>query len=523
MLNIKINTMKKLIVIASLMLATQLTAQVRIGEKDALSTAERFLKKNAKEQVSELTLNEVVNSKLSGQPNLFMFSIDPRGFIIVSANNEVLAYSFTSDLPTKETDPFGYWIDTYNNRTDYLIEHSDCATKKAEYFQEVEPMLTSCWGQGCFHNEACPIDPEGPCGHVSAGCVAIAMAQIMYYHKFPATNYQWDLMVDTLHESNMAVATLISDCGLSVGMTYGAHLSVSSSSNAAIAFCNYFHYPDAQLIRRKDLNDEEWLTLIKGDLDAHLPLYFSGGSSMGRHAFVCDGYDSNGLFHFNFGWDGKADGFYTLDDPSGFSSSQEVIHVTPFLPIVNMETEICEGDTYYFFGSFLNKAGHYSIVHNKKRYELDLTTKPMPTIRCSNDTTINYGTSVELTVSGADAYLWSTGDTSATITVAPEKDQTYTVTGFAENGCSVDARIIVHVDTAKKLMLYPNPASNTTTINMFEIDEIDVYDLLGKRVAHIDAHRHAVELDVSQIPDGVYIIEVKSLKNLYYDKLIVTH
>ena len=535
--------MKKLIVIASLMLAAKLTAQVRIGEKDALSTAERFLKKNAKEQVSVLNLNEVVNSRISGQPNLYMFSIEPRGFIIVSAQDEVLAYSFTSDLPEKGMTSFEYWLYTYNNRTDYLFDHPDCATKKAGYQQKVEPMLTSCWGQGCFHNEACPVDSNGPCDHVSAGCVAIAMAQIMYYHKFPAegnnmttyysplygslsanfgnTVYHWELMTDTLHESNLAVATLIFHCGLSVAMKYGAQLSLASSADAAYAFCQYFHYNEARLIRRKKLNDEEWTALIKENLDMHLPLYYAGGSSLGQHAFVCDGYDSNGLFHFNLGWDGVADGYYTIDDPSGFSNSQLIIHVSPFMPVINLEKEICEGETYYFFGECLSEAGHYSTIHNQKIYELDLATKPLPTIHCSKDTIIKYGTSAQLTASGADSYLWSTGDTTATITVAPESDQTFIVIGFVKNGCSADANIKVRVDNNNDLMVYPNPAHDIVTINMFEMDEVNLFDQFGVQVAHIKANRHAVELDLSQFQNGLYIIQAKHLKNAYYDKLIV--
>ena len=91
--------MKKLIVIALLMLSTSLNAQVRIGEKDALSTAKRFLNENAKGPVSAPALHEVVNSRLTGEPNLFMFSIEPKGFVIVAANDEVVAYSFPSNLP----------------------------------------------------------------------------------------------------------------------------------------------------------------------------------------------------------------------------------------------------------------------------------------------------------------------------------------------------------------------------------------------------------------------------------------
>ena len=537
--------MKKLIIIAFVMLVVPLTAQVRIGKEDALSTAKRFLKENAKESSFTLTLNEVVSSRLTGDANLFVFSMEPRGFVIVSARNEVMAYSLSSELPSLEMGPFAYWIDTYNDCTDYLIEHPERARKATGYSQEVAPMLTSCWGQGCFHNEACPVFADGPCGHASAGCVAVAMAQIMYYHKFPMANndttfysckpngdlpsdlgntiYHWEQMTDTLHESNPAVATLIHNCGLSVAMNYGAQQSSAGSTDAAEAFCRYFYYPEAKLTRRRAVDDEEWYAMIKEDLDARLPVYFAGGSYLGRHAFVCDGYDSNGLFHFNFGWDGVADGYYTIDSPYGFSNDQLIIHVTPFMAAIHIEKEICEGDSYYFYGNFITEPGHYTAIRNKKAYHLELTTKPLPVIHCSNDTTIAYGSGVLLSASGADSYLWSTGDTTASIWVSPEKEDTYFVTGYSSNGCHVDARIKVYVDTTKKLLLYPNPASEKATVNMHEIDEVDLYDLFGKCVAHVDAHRHAVELDLSKIPNGVYIVEVKHLKNRYYDKLIVCH
>ena len=537
--------MKKLIVIALLMLAASLTAQVRIEEKDALSTAERFLKENAKESSLTLTLHEVVNSRLTGKPNLYVFSVEPRGYVVVTALDEVMAYSLTSETPDMETGPFAYWLDTYNSRTDYLFEHPERATKTVRYPREVAPMLTSCWGQGCFHNEACPVFADGPCGHASAGCVAVAMAQIMYFHKFPTANldtiihsgkpygdlptelgstvYHWELMTDTLHESNPAVATLIHNCGLSVLMSYGANQSVASSGDVVNAVCDKFYYPEAKLTRRKNIGNEEWIAMIKEDLDARLPLYFAGGSYLGRHAFICDGYDVNGMFHFNFGWDGVADGYYVIDSPYGFSTDQLIVHISPFMPTIHVEKEICEGDSYYFHGAFLSEPGHYTAIRNKKIYDLNLTTKPLPVIHCTNDTTIAYGSSVKLTAWGADSYSWSTGDTTASIWVSPEKESTYIVTGYSSNGCPVDARIKVYIDTTKKLLLYPNPASDKTTVNMHELDEVEVYDLFGKRVAHVEAHRHATELDLSRLPNGVYIVEAKQLKNHYYDKLIVCH
>ena len=151
-----------------------------------------------------------------------------------------------------------------------------------------------------------------------------------------------------------------------------------------------------------------------------------------------------------------------------------------------------------------------------------MAIKPLPDLRCSNDTTIAYGSGVLLSASGADSYLWSTGDTTATIWVSPEKEQSYFVTGYNRNGCSVDARVKVYLDTTKRLMLYPNPANDRVTVDMYEIDEVELYDLFGKCLVHIDANRHAVALDLSQYPSGVYIVVVKQLKNLYHEKLFVS-
>ena len=164
----------------------QLHAQVRINETEAFATAELFLKQQSKPQTA-LKLNEMLYSKDSDQPNLFVFSMNPNGFIIVSAMNELLAYSFESALPTSDElpDHINYWLELYNNRTEYLLHHPKQSKEPTKCQRAIEPLLTSIWGQGCFHNADCPVDSLGPCGHASAGCVAIAMAQIMYYHKRP--------------------------------------------------------------------------------------------------------------------------------------------------------------------------------------------------------------------------------------------------------------------------------------------------------------------------------------------------
>ena len=341
--------MKRPLVIGLLFLVLQLQAQVRIGEREAISSAERFLVEHAKQQSPTLNLSHTIHSNLSRQPNLFVFSLEPQGFVIVSAMDEVLAYSLESNLSTSDElpTPATYWIDLYNERTDYLAQHPDQFKELPRNPRAVEPMLTSRWGQGCYYNEACPVDASGPCQHVPAGCSAVAMAQIMYYHKYPTTGigettypstygslsanftqttYRWDRMADSLSYSNPWVAQLISHCGISVKMAYSTHGSVASNSSVKNAFQQHFFYPTATRSLRTDYTDEAWLSMIKADLDNNCPVYYTGSSDQGGHAFVCDGYDENGLFHFNFGWEGTADGYYTIDDPSGFSLNQIIIH-----------------------------------------------------------------------------------------------------------------------------------------------------------------------------------------------------
>ena len=540
--------MKKFLVIALLSFAFQLQAQVRIGDTEAYATAKLFMQQQAKKPNISLSLNEVIGSKDSGQANLFVFTMNPRGFVIVSATNEVLAYSLVNVFPTSNElpDHIAYWLDLYNDQTDYLLQHPDQQKVPSKSQNAVEPLLTSCWGQGCFHNEACPEEENGPCGHVSAGCVAIAMAQIMYCQKWPMsgsgtytyscppygklsadfnqTSYHWEKMADTLHESNLAVAELVYHCGVSVKMQYGAHLSLASRTDALDAFQKYFYYPDAASAYRTKYSDEEWIEMITEELDSQRPILYFGKSNLGGHAFVCDGYDGNGLFHFNFGWDGVADGYYTLDTPYGFSVNQSVIRNLKPLPVTHMKASICEGETYLFFDKPLKRAGFYTTIDNNEFFELDLNVLPLPELHCCKDTLVDYGQPFLLKVVGADSYLWSTGDTTASPTILPLESQTYSVTGFSKEHCSTTAYINVKVRTDKgEMVVCPNPANDKVIISMPLIDEVEILNLFGQPIDHVDAHREAVEIDVSRYVNGVYIVHVREMSKHSYKKLIVRH
>ncbi|APY07149.1 hypothetical protein BWZ20_02000 [Winogradskyella sp. J14-2] len=82
----------------------------------------------------------------------------------------------------------------------------------------------------------------------------------------------------------------------------------------------------------------------------------------------------------------------------------------------------------------------------------------LPIAEAGDDQTICEGEIVTLTASGGDEYLWSTGETSASISVIPSSDTTYTVE-VTTNGCSSTDDITVFVITAPNLTV-----SNDVTI-----------------------------------------------------------
>ena len=206
------------------------------------------------------------------------------------------------------------------------------------------------------------------------GCVATAMAQVMKYWNWPdtgvgqynyytyfygnlganfgATAYDWANMPDSLSSSSTpaqvsAVATLMYHCGVATETSYGT-LSMDGSGAMDLMLGNglsypcaenalrtYFKYsPDITGVRRVDLSGEEWAALIKNEIDNRRPVIYSGNGYRYGHEFVCDGYDTNGFFHFNWGYSGAGDGYYTFSNlnPLGgnFTSGQmAIVGITP--------------------------------------------------------------------------------------------------------------------------------------------------------------------------------------------------
>lgn len=314
-----------------------------------------------------------------------------QGFLILSADDAirpVLAYSFEGDIDMEQTTP-AIWVFLSQYRFEISVAQrlqlsaspniqaewdalrNPTRTTSAEII--VAPLIHSIWNQDKYYNYLCPIDhdaPSGYDGHVPNGCVAVAMSQIMFYYRYPATgfgshtnhteygsfhvnfgqqHYNYNAMCDKLHNYNNEVAKLIFHCGTAVDMMYGSSGSGAYSGNVPGAMATYFMYsPDAVHLSKHHYSDSVWCQMLINDLDDSHPVYYSGYTEEGGHAFICDGYNSDKYFHFNFGWGGEGNAYYSLTNNdsvqnavNGYYSGQSAVF--DIYPLENNYPSYCQG------------------------------------------------------------------------------------------------------------------------------------------------------------------------------------
>lgn len=306
-------------------------------------------------------------------PELRIYSAQEGGFAIISKDDRVrpvLAYSDGVLDMDNMAPAMKWWLEKTTKAISYL-SNSQGNMDLSKYAQRavsvtpVEPLLKSYWDQQAPFNDSVPaIDGQLP----PCGCVATAMAQVMYYHRWPLSasftgsytqgtpmvhkvevnsTYKWEDMVEgygqyfvngqskistALKKNKRAVAPLTRDCGFAVNMEYTVNGSGAFSKNAATAFWKYFSYSDqsVRFCMRSFFADEEWRNLIYQDLQQGYPVMYGGvDSDKGGHAFVAHGVDAEGLLYINWGWSGSGSGYYDMDIMNApgyrFSEGQDII------------------------------------------------------------------------------------------------------------------------------------------------------------------------------------------------------
>jgi len=366
----------------------------KIDQQTAMLVAKKFYyEASASKNIEydKITVSEFFEIKRDGNSVYYAFNFDGGGFVIVAADDlftPIIGYN--TEGAYNETDAPCNWQWLMSEFADMIAfgqqQKMEANPEYLALWQHliatepslpcknrevvVSPLCKAMWNQDSPYNYYAPSDPKGPGGKAYAGCVATAMSIIMHYWQWPKkgtsshtyypsnwncssvyplqtahfgdTEYHFEGMLNKItYGLDNPVALLMYHCGVAVDMMYCYSGSGAYSDDVPNAIKKYFKYDNSANIYDKEYMSElEWKNMLKTDLNKGYPLYNSGCSNAGCHAFVCDGYTTDDLFHYNFGWGGAANGYYTVNNVYGFYSWQSVIN--NFIPDVTQYNAACQ-------------------------------------------------------------------------------------------------------------------------------------------------------------------------------------
>ena len=342
----------------------------RITRDQALVLAQDFMQGKVMEPVHSSTFLAPARGQAYNESFYLFNAADGEGYVIISADNRicpVLGYSDHGNISMDDMpDNMKEWLELCKKEIENLTVETPYSPDYNSIKTEIAPLIKTKWYQDNPYNLECPVyDGE----RSVTGCAATALAQVLYYHKWPSqivdsipsythyytgdtiqglppTTLKWDLMklsYDNLDytEGAYAIAELMRYCGQALRMAYFPDGSSADFDDMVPALIHYFNYnPIAEKVERFDYSDQDWENLIYSELKAGRPVLYMGISTYTAHAFVCDGY-KDGYFHFNWGWGGKCDGYFKIsllienvsrkkeDKPAFNFSHAAVIHVEP--------------------------------------------------------------------------------------------------------------------------------------------------------------------------------------------------
>ena len=219
--------------------------------------------------------------------------------------------------------------------------------KSLATFPAISPLSSTIWGQTGAYNDRTP--PDGDT--VPTGCVATAMAQAMRYFEHPIepkktvlsythqtttadgkpfsfgvlsadlsqVRYNWQNMPDKVESANSPVADLMYHLGVGLHMKYRPGFSSNAYFDAiAPLLRGTFGYETSDQLFRSNYTLDAWQTKIRNELQQQRVLLMCGYdyAAGAGHCWVVDGIDDKNFLHMNWGWDGRFNGYFSIEQPA---------------------------------------------------------------------------------------------------------------------------------------------------------------------------------------------------------------
>ena len=388
----------------------------------------------SKSTMATKAVNTVVK-KVSESKQLAVYNSKGRGFVVIAKDDDfapVLGYSDT-DYDT-DVMPCGlkWWMSQVEKSLEVRKAHAQTYQPAVYASSTATNFIKTSWSQPAPYNTLCP-EIDGVAA--PTGCVATAMAQIMYYYKYPATSkgtgiysvttykdkndkegttkwykrelghtYEWTKMKNKYlrptGDTDNAVATLMADAGAASRMNYQADASGTIEWYAAKGFAENFRYDSLAIscLQRDFYTDAEWMEMVRKEMEAKQPVLYCGSDEIdGGHAFLLDGIQSDGKVHVNWGWSGSGNGWYdinilkpkaydgsALSSGSGFNIGQSMVlgfkkQETPSADEENISQWVTDGYSFYISNNELHVKliNAYNYSHRVFEGRLDIVLQGM--------------------------------------------------------------------------------------------------------------------------------------------------
>lgn len=569
-------------------------AAAPVSRNAAMASAEKFLETKWHSSIHQTASRKKLKkeNQSSSYSSYYIFNVENEGgFIVVSGDDRartILAYSDKGSISeTDMPDACRFWLNHYSKEISALVagEISNIdILPTASQTEAIAPLIQTKWDQKYPYNIFCPTETNGM--RCVTGCVATATAQLMRYYSYPeqATGsitytdnnqqtqrtldfstiapFDWSNMTLSYNYNSSetqcnAVANLMKAVGYGVKMQYSSTTSMAYHRSAGEALINYFGYdPNLHLYERDLMTANEWETIILDELNAGRPIIYDGRNPDMGHTFICDGHDGNGLYHFNWGWSGLSDGYFSLSalDPkdqstggstSGYNDSQAIIcRISPdgkteskpqtsFLMTI-YTLYFRDASTYHkasettSLKTTLNDAQFFFDCFNKGYKDFTgeiwaavITGNEIKPIIRSNAGTIPDGSYGRLSFPLSDAELSDGTYTVGFFYRFNDTDEWHRVTATPDQPIKCTMNIKGTDITLSPIQQNKDDESGIQSTLVNGQTEITIFDLNGRKIQTTEASEGRTDIDKSTLPEGIYILRIKTSEGIKTRKIII--
>lgn len=440
--------MKKIIALIILLMNIGSLFAESIDRETAKTVATNFMYNKLPEKGN--TIKSIYNEEYNGELVYYVINFTEGGWVLVSADNNtypILGYSLDGHIDNSMTEPtqFTSWMNNYKeqiikskslksraksvkNSWDELLISQNLKSLQFSYTPGTRLLNTSnrgevLWGQdknndgSCTpsYNQFCPDKncDDGCDNKASAGCGAVAMAQIMWYWRWPSKSsyraYDWDLMPNKLNSGmtneGKEIAHLLRDIGKddAANMTYWCIGTWTTVNRLVDAFKNKFKYKTVEKkVRNNWLYGDTWCELLRAEIDAGRPVLYRGDKSDlsgSKHIFVVDGYDETNpeQFHINWGWTGSYNGFFNFNDltPGEYEYNENQMAIIGISPTCSQAPENITDVPYSIVSGFNHEQAQNNISLPDDNESLTVTSGGKLIHTAGNSINLNPGFSAE--------------------------------------------------------------------------------------------------------------------------------